>query len=192
MVDLVKRISAVLNIPFTVGGGIRSVEEVYDLLHAGADKISVNSSAFHRPELITELAQTFGSQCIVLAVDARPEPDWKVYLKGGTMATGRDLLQWTQEAVDRGAGEILFTSMAHDGTKNGFAIEMTRTLAETLSVPIIASGGAGHPDHFTEVFTDGLADAALAASVFHFGEIPIPNLKKHLHAHGISIRLPEA
>ncbi len=189
MVSLVKQISAVLNIPFTVGGGIQSVAEVGDLLQAGADKVSINSAAFKRPELISELAQTFGSQCVVLAVDARPDPEWQVYLKGGTQPTGRDLLSWASEAVDRGAGEILFTSMAHDGTKNGFALEMTRQLSQALPVPIIASGGAGQVSHFISAFTEGMADAALAASVFHFGEISIPSLKQQLHNYGIPVRL---
>ncbi|HAD12611.1 MAG TPA: imidazole glycerol phosphate synthase subunit HisF [Saprospirales bacterium] len=189
MVSLVKQISAVLNIPFTVGGGIQSVAEVGDLLQAGADKVSINSAAFKRPELISELAQTFGSQCVVLAVDARPDPEWQVYLKGGTQPTGRDLLSWASEAVDRGAGEILFTSMAHDGTKNGFALEMTRQLSQALPVPIIASGGAGQVSHFISAFTEGMADAALAASVFYFGEISIPSLKQQLHNYGIPVRL---
>ncbi|HLP96741.1 MAG TPA: imidazole glycerol phosphate synthase subunit HisF [Saprospiraceae bacterium] len=189
MVSLVKQISAVLNIPFTVGGGIQSVAEVGDLLQAGADKVSVNSAAFKRPELISELAQAFGSQCVVLAVDARPDPEWQVYLKGGTQPTGRDLLSWVKESVDRGAGEILFTSMAHDGTKNGFALEMTRQLSEAVPVPIIASGGAGQVSHFVSAFTEGMADAALAASVFHFGEISIPSLKQQLHNYGIPVRL---
>ncbi|MBL7810108.1 MAG: imidazole glycerol phosphate synthase subunit HisF [Saprospiraceae bacterium] len=189
MVSLVKQISAVLNIPFTVGGGIQSVAEVGDLLQAGADKVSINSAAFKRPELISELAQAFGSQCVVLAVDARPDPEWQVYLKGGTQPTGRDLLSWASEAVDRGAGEILFTSMAHDGTKNGFALEITRQLSQTLPVPIIASGGAGQVSHFISAFTEGKADAALAASVFHFGEISIPSLKQDLHNYGIPVRL---
>lgn len=189
MVSLVRQVSTVLNIPFTVGGGIQSVAEVGDLLQAGADKVSINSAAFKRPELISELAQAFGSQCVVLAVDARPDPEWQVYLKGGTQPTGRDLLSWAKEGVERGAGEILFTSMAHDGTKNGFALDMTRQLSQSLPVPIIASGGAGQVSHFVSAFTEGMADAALAASVFHFGEISIPSLKQQLDHYGIPVRL---
>lgn len=189
MVSLVRQVSTVLNIPFTVGGGIQSVAEVGDLLQAGADKVSINSAAFKRPELISELAQAFGSQCVVLAVDARPDPEWQVYLKGGTQPTGRDLLSWAKEGVERGAGEILFTSMTHDGTKNGFALDMTRQLSQSLPVPIIASGGAGQVSHFVSAFTEGMADAALAASVFHFGEISIPSLKQQLDHYGIPVRL---
>ncbi|MBN8676932.1 MAG: imidazole glycerol phosphate synthase subunit HisF [Chitinophagales bacterium] len=189
MVSLVRQVSTVLNIPFTVGGGIQSVAEVGDLLQAGADKVSINSAAFKRPELISELAQAFGSQCVVLALDARPDPEWQVYLKGGTQPTGRDLLSWAKEGVERGAGEILFTSMAHDGTKNGFALDMTRQLSQSLPVPIIASGGAGQVSHFVSAFTEGMADAALAASVFHFGEISIPSLKQQLDHYGIPVRL---
>lgn len=192
LISLVERISGVLDIPFTVGGGIRSVEEAGALLQAGADKISINSAAIKRPELVTELARVFGSQCVVLAVDARPEPEWTVYINGGRISTGINLLEWTKEAVDRGAGEVLFTSMTHDGTKNGFATEMTATLSTALPVPVIASGGAGAPSHFLDVFTHGKADAALAASVFHFGEISIPSLKQYLSANGIPIRLSEA
>lgn len=192
LVSLVERISEVLDIPFTVGGGIRSVEEAGALLQAGADKISINSAAFKRPELITELARVFGSQCVVLAVDARPEPDWVVYINGGRISTGKNLLEWTKEAVERGSGEILFTSMVHDGTKKGFASEMTAILSTELPVPVIASGGAGSPFHFLDVFTHGKADAALAASVFHFGEISLPSLKQYLSANDIPVRLGEA
>jgi cyclase len=191
LISLVERIAGVLDIPFTVGGGIRSVEEAGALLQAGADKISINSAAYRRPELISELARVFGSQCVVLAVDARPEPDWVVYINGGRISTGKNLLEWTREAVDRGAGEILFTSMVHDGTKNGFATDITATLSEALPVPVIASGGAGTPLHFLDVFTRGKADAALAASVFHFGEINIPSLKQYLSAYDIPVRHSE-
>ena len=179
-----------LNIPFTVGGGIGSVAEVEILLQAGADKVSINSAAVRRPGLIDELARRFGSQCIVVAMDARPENDgsWHVYLNGGRIATGRRALEWAREAADRGAGEILLTSMQHDGTKAGFALELTRSISESVPVPVIASGGAGEKQHFLDVFTTGKADAALAASVFHFGEISIPELKHYLHDHGISTR----
>lgn len=190
LVDLVTKIARVIDIPFTVGGGIRSVAEVGALLQAGADKVSVNSAAIRRPELINELACVFGSQCVVLAVDAKPDEtgNWNVYLNGGKIPAGLQLEPWLKEATDRGAGEILFTSMAHDGTKNGFALDATRRISKTLSVPVIASGGAGTNAHFLDVFTQGKADAALAASVFHFGEISIPDLKNHLFTHGIPIR----
>lgn len=189
-VTLVREIAAVLDLPFTVGGGIRSVEEVGALLQAGADKVSINSAAVRRPDLINELAQQFGSQCVVLAVDGRPDAqgEWFTYLNGGRIATELRVFDWVQEAVDRGAGEILFTSMAHDGTKGGFALEATRALSERVPVPVIASGGAGTMQHFLEVFEAGKADAALAASVFHFGEIHIPSLKNYLSEHGIPVR----
>ena len=192
-VDLVHRVAEVLDIPFTVGGGIGTTGQVEALLRAGADKVSVNSAAVRRPGLIDELARAFGSQCIVLAIDACPHGDgqWYVYLNGGRIATSHKVPAWAREAAGRGAGEILLTSMAHDGAKNGFALELTREIATTVSIPVIASGGAGTPEHFLDVFTTGMADAALAASVFHFGEIPIPALKKYLYAHGISIRLEQ-
>ncbi|MFZ4428650.1 MAG: imidazole glycerol phosphate synthase subunit HisF [Saprospiraceae bacterium] len=189
-VSLVQRIGQVLDIPFTVGGGIQSIPEVEALLRAGADKVSINSAAIRRPELLNELSKAFGNQCIVLAVDARPnaQGEWMVYLNGGRISTEIRLLDWVKEAVDRGAGEILFTSMAQDGTKNGFALDITQAVSEAVSVPIIASGGAGEMHHFLEAFTLGRADAALAASVFHFGEIPIPTLKNYLFEHGVSVR----
>jgi cyclase len=189
-VELVRHISQVLDIPFTVGGGIGSIAAVEALLQAGADKVSINSAAIRRPELINELARAFGDQCIVLAVDARPNAagEWLAYLNGGRIPTEYRLLDWVREATDRGAGEILFTSMNHDGTKAGFALDITRAVSEAVSVPVIASGGAGMASHFLDVFTAGKADAALAASVFHFGEIPIPSLKNYLSEHGISIR----
>ncbi len=189
-VNLVRSIAKVLDIPFTVGGGIRSVAEVEALLQAGADKVSVNSAAIRRPDLLDELAKYFGNQCIVLAVDARPNSDgeWVAYLNGGRIPTELRLLDWVREATERGAGEILFTSMAHDGTKNGFALDITRAVSEAVSVPVIASGGAGDRSHFLDVFSTGKADAALAASVFHFGEIPIPSLKNYLFEHGIPVR----
>jgi cyclase len=188
--ELVRRIAQVLDIPFTVGGGIHSVEQVAQLLQAGADKVSVNSAALRRPELIDDLAKTFGNQCIVVAIDARPNDSgsWQVYLNGGRIATERRAGEWALEAAERGAGEILLTSMQHDGTKSGFAIELTRLISEAVPVPVIASGGAGEKRHFLEVFNLGKADAALAASVFHFGEIPIPALKMYLKEQGISIR----
>ncbi len=189
-VELVRRIARVLDVPFTVGGGIASVEQVELLLQAGADKVSINSAAVRDPSLIDRLARTFGSQCVVVAIDARPGDDgqWYVYLNGGRLATDRNAQAWAQEAAGRGAGEILLTSMAHDGTKAGFALELTRAVSESVSVPVIASGGAGSREHFAEVFEAGKADAALAASVFHFGEIPVPELKNYLRTHGISVR----
>lgn len=189
-VELVRRIAQVLDIPFTVGGGISSVEQVRSLLQAGADKTSINSAAVKRPELINELAQTFGSQCIVVAIDARQHDDgeWYVYLNGGRIATERRALDWAQEAAQRGAGEILLTSMNHDGMKSGFALDITRRISESVSIPVIASGGAGLKEHFKEVFNEGKADAALAASIFHFGEIPVPELKQYLREEGVAVR----
>lgn len=188
---LVERIAREINIPFTVGGGINELSDVERLLNAGADKVSINSAALRHPELIDEIASHFGSQVCVVAVDAKDEGDgtWRCYLNGGRIPTERDLFDWTQEANNRGAGEILFTSMNHDGVKQGFANEALRRLSDTLSIPVIASGGAGTKEHFLDVFTQGHADAALAASVFHFGEIPIPELKQYLQQNGISIRL---
>ena len=189
LVELVRRIARHLYIPFTVGGGISTVEDVSALLDAGADKVSVNSAAVRNPALVGELARRFGSQCIVLAVDARATADgWEVYLNGGRLPTGIDAVEWIRQAVDLGAGEILLTSMDHDGVKKGFALELTRRVSELVPVPVIASGGAGAMEHFAEVFTEGKADAALAASVFHFGEIPIPALKSFLKNKNIPIR----
>jgi len=189
-VALVSQIAQVLNIPFTVGGGISSIQQVEILLRAGADKVSVNSAAVRRPELINELARAFGDQCIVVAIDTLPDPagNWQVYLQGGRLPTHYQALDWAKEAADRGAGEILLTSMQHDGTKNGFALELTASIAAAVPVPVIASGGAGAKSHFYDVFTQGHADAALAASIFHFGEIPIPELKRYLSAQGLAIR----
>lgn len=189
--ELVNKIAHHINIPFTVGGGISSVEDVQVLLQNGADKISVNTAAFKRPDLIHELANEFGSQCVVLAIDTRLEDDgqWYVYLNGGRTKTDMLCVDWAKQAVDLGAGEILLTSMNHDGTKQGFALEITRTLSELLPVPVIASGGGGAMEHFTDVFTTGKADAALAASIFHFKEIGIPELKQYLKQEGISVRL---
>src|SRR5579872_3001643 len=180
--ELVNRIAHHINIPFTVGGGISSIEDVSLLLQNGADKISVNTSAFKRPDLVQELAREFGSQCVVLAIDTRQEEDgqWYVYLNGGRTKTEMRCADWAREAVDRGAGEILLTSMNNDGTKKGFAMDITRELAESLPVPVIASGGGGVPEHFSDILGAGKADAALAASIFHFKEITIPELKGYL------------
>lgn len=188
--ELVKRIAANISIPFTVGGGINELGDVDRLLNAGADKISINSSAIRRPELIDEIAKHFGSQVCVLAVDAKQtEEGWWCYLNGGRVGTDKELYSWTAEAQERGAGEILFTSMNHDGVKNGYANEALSVLAGQLSIPVIASGGAGCKEHFRDVFLQGKADAALAASVFHFGEIKITELKSYLCSQGISMRL---
>jgi len=189
--DLVNRIAHHINIPFTVGGGISSVDDVSLLLQNGADKISVNTSAFRRPELISELAREFGSQCVVLAIDTRLEDDgqWYVYLNGGRVRTDAKCTDWARQGVDLGAGEILLTSMNNDGTKKGFAIDITRQLAEALPVPIIASGGGGTMEHFVEVLGPGKADAALAASIFHFKEISIPELKGYLQEKNIPVRI---
>lgn len=189
--ELVNRISHHINIPFTVGGGISSVEDVSVLLQNGADKISVNTAAYKNPQLISELSREFGSQCVVLAIDTKQEANgnWYVYLNGGRTATGTLTETWARQAVDSGAGEILLTSMNHDGTKQGFALDITGTLARTLPVPVIASGGGGTMEHFTDVFREGKADAALAASIFHFKEIAIPELKKYLQQQGIHIRI---
>jgi cyclase len=188
--ELVDRISRHINIPFTVGGGIGSVEDVQYLLQCGADKISVNTAAFRRPQLIGELARSFGSQCVVLAIDTRQEEDgeWYVYLNGGRVKTDTRAVDWARQAVDRGAGEILLTSMNHDGTKQGFALDITRTLSDLLPVPVIASGGGGALPHFLDVFGKGHADAALAASIFHFKEIGIRELKGYLQEHEIPVR----
>lgn len=188
--DLVKRIAACINIPFTVGGGIHELSDVERLLNAGADKVSVNSAAIRNPQLINDIAQHFGSQVCVVAIDARQtEKGWKCYLNGGRVETEKDLFNWAHEANERGAGEILFTSMDHDGVKNGYANKALAILSDTLTIPVIASGGAGNKQHFKDAFTQGKADAALAASVFHFGEIPIPELKAYLHTEGINVRI---
>ena len=188
--EMVTKVAQEINIPFTVGGGINELADVERLLYAGADKVSVNSAALRHPELIEEIARRFGSQVCVCAIDARLDADgWHCYLKGGRERTDRQLLEWAKEAQERGAGEILFTSMNHDGVKNGYANEALRMLADHLSIPVIASGGAGCREHFLDVFTQGHADAALAASVFHFGEIPIPELKAYLKAEGVNVRI---
>jgi cyclase len=188
--ELANRIAHHINIPFTVGGGIGSVDDVSVLLQNGADKISVNTAAFRNPQLVKQLSSEFGSQCVVLAIDTRKEEDgeWYVYLNGGRIKTDTKCFDWARQAVGLGAGEILLTSMNNDGTKKGFAIDITKKLAEELPVPVIASGGGGTMEHFTEVFEEGKADAALAASIFHFKEIAIPELKKYLKHHHIPIR----
>lgn len=188
--ELVNRIAHHIDIPFTVGGGISSVEDVSRLLQNGADKVSINSAAFRRPALIEELAASFGSQCVVLAIDTRQEEDgeWYVYLNGGRIRTEMTCFDWAKQAVAAGAGEILLTSMNHDGTKQGFAQDITRLLSDHLPVPVIASGGGGKLEHFAEVFREAHADAALAASIFHFREISIPELKSYLRKEGINIR----
>ncbi|MGZ3902805.1 MAG: imidazole glycerol phosphate synthase subunit HisF [Bacteroidia bacterium] len=195
--ELVRKIASHINIPFTVGGGIRSIEDVELLLDSGADKISVNTAAFKHPDLIHKLASRFGSQCIVLAIDTQFDiegnyeagSDWLVHLNGGKMKTTKRALDWAKEGVSLGAGEILLTSMDNDGAKNGFALDITKQISEAVNVPVIASGGAGNMKHFLDVFTSGKADAALAASVFHFKEIEIPSLKTYLKQNNIRIRI---
>ena len=186
---LAKNIAQHLNIPFTIGGGISSVNDASYLLEAGADKISINSAAVKNPDLINQLADTFGNQFVVVAIDAKQiNGKWFVFLNGGRLPTDIPLLQWAKEAENRGAGEILFTSMDHDGTKNGFACQALAEMSDLVGIPIIASGGAGNIDHFSEVFTVGKADAGLAASIFHFNEVNIPELKQGLKSSGISVR----
>jgi cyclase len=188
--DMVLHVAEQVNIPFTVGGGISSVEDVDALLKCGADKVSINSSAIKRPELINELSNKFGSQCIVVAIDAKQiEGKWKIHLAGGSIPTELDLFEWAKEVEQRGAGEILFTSMNNDGTKDGFANEALARLSKELNIPIIASGGAGNVQHFIDTFKIGKSDAALAASVFHFGEIEIKDLKEELRKNDIPVRL---
>lgn len=190
LVELVKRIAQNINIPFTVGGGINDIQAVNALLESGADKITVNSSAVNNPKLIDELSNRFGSQCIVLSIDTKLIGNThKIFTNGGRTETDKELVEWASEAVNRGVGEILLTSMDHDGTKDGFAIEITKQLSELLPVPVVASGGAGNMEHFVDVFRKGKADAALAASIFHFGEIEIPELKKYLRNNNIPVRL---
>ncbi len=189
--ELVNKIAHHINIPFTVGGGIKTEEDVSILLQNGADKISINTAAFLNPNIIQSFAKNFGSQCVVLAIDTKCESDgqWYVYLNGGRQKTDTLTTEWAKKAVDLGVGEILLTSMNHDGTKKGFALDITATLSESLSVPIIASGGGGNETHFYDVFTNGKADAALAASIFHYKELAIPTLKNYLNEKGIPIRL---
>jgi len=190
LADLVRKVAQAIDIPFTVGGGISSVEDVAILLQNGADKVSINSAAVKRPELINELAAQFGSQCIVVAMDAKQiDKQWKVHLVGGKIPTEIDLFDWAKEVADRGAGEILFTSMDHDGTKAGFANDALARISEEVNIPIIASGGAGNTQHFIDTFTQGKADAALAASIFHFGEVSVPDLKQELKQQHIAVRI---
>jgi len=190
LIDLVTKVASAINIPFTVGGGISSLQDVGALLNSGADKVSVNSAAVRRPELVNELSKEFGNQCIVIAIDAKNiNGNWLVHLNGGRIPTEINLFDWAKEVQERGAGEILFTSMDHDGTKNGFANEALRKLSENLTIPIIASGGAGNMQHFLDTFETGKSDAALAASIFHFKEIEILTLKEFLHKNGVSVRI---
>jgi len=191
LVDLVKKIAQNINIPFTVGGGISSVDNAFELLQNGADKISVNSAAFKNPDLVRLMANEFGSQCVVLAIDTKKEADgkWYVYLNGGRLKTDKLAYDWAEQAIELGAGEILLTSMNNDGTKDGFAEDITELFSKTFPVPIIASGGAGKMEHFADVFINANADAALAASVFHFEEIKIPDLKLFLSKQNIAVRL---
>ena len=189
--DLAKAVAAQLNIPFTIGGGVSSLDDARVLLESGADKISINSAAVKNPEIINQLSLEFGSQFVVVAIDGRMNDfrEWEVYIGGGRTPTGISMFDWAKQVTDRGAGEILFTSMNHDGVKTGFAVEATKKIAELVPVPVIASGGAGNMDHFADVFHHGKADAALAASIFHFKEIEIKELKKYLAEKGIPIRL---
>ena len=187
--DMVKRVADCIFIPFTVGGGIRSVDDFNEILRAGADKVSVNSAAIKRPELIKEASQKFGSQCVVAAIDAKRKGNsWEVYLNGGRVPTGLDAIEWAVKCEELGAGEILLTSMDEDGQKNGYDLELTKAVSERVNIPVIASGGAGALEHFYDALTEGKADAVLAASLFHFGEIPIPKLKAYLRDKGISVR----
>ena len=194
-VELVARVAAEVFMPFTVGGGIRTVEDIRRLLLAGADKVSVNSAAVRNPDLLTQAAERFGSQCIVLAIDAKrvsqpgEPPRWEVYINAGQVPTGLDAVAWAVEGVRRGAGEILLTSIDADGTLQGYDLELTRAVAQAVSVPVIASGGAGKPEHFAQVLTQAGADAALAASLFHDGVLSIPELKRYLHEQGVPVRL---
>lgn len=187
--EMVRKIAAEINIPFTVGGGISSVHDIAVLLNAGADKVSINTGAVKNPAILCDAARNFGSQCVVLAIDAKSTAEgWRVFLNGGRVATDLDALEWAKRCAELGAGEILLTSMNADGTKDGFEIELTRDISTTVNVPVIASGGAGKIDDFADVFTNGKADAALAASVFHYGEIGIPDLKSFLRMRGIEVR----
>ncbi len=191
MIDVVRRVAEQVFIPFTVGGGIRTAEDFREILKAGADKVAVNSAALKRPELISEAAYRFGSQCVVSAIDAKRRADksgWDVYLNGGRVNTGRDALEWAIEAEKLGAGEILLTSMDCDGTKDGYDLELTRTISENVKIPVIASGGAGTMEHFREALTEGRADAVLAASLFHFREMEIMDVKHYLKEKGIEVR----
>lgn len=190
VVDMVAKVADSIFIPFTVGGGIRTVEDFNEILRAGADKVSVNSAAIKRPELITEAAKKFGSQCVVVAIDAKRKGEsWEVYINGGRVPMGIDAVEWAVECERLGAGEILLTSMDEDGQKKGYDLALTRAVSEKVNIPVIASGGAGALEHFYDAFTDGKADAVLAASLFHFGEIPIPKLKEYLSEKNIPVRI---
>jgi cyclase len=189
LAELVEKIAKEINIPFTVGGGINSIEDVSLIIKAGADKVSINSSAVKRPELISEIASQFGSQCVVVAIDTKFENnDWFVYVNGGKVPTSLKTIDWAIKAETLGAGEILLTSMNNDGTKNGFALDITRKICQAVNIPVIASGGAGKKEHFKDVFIQTIASGALAASIFHFGEIPIPELKNYLKTQNIPVR----
>ncbi|HEX8286700.1 MAG TPA: imidazole glycerol phosphate synthase subunit HisF [Pyrinomonadaceae bacterium] len=188
--ELVAKVAREINIPFTVGGGINTIEDIEILLNSGADKVSINTSAVKKPQILSDAAKNFGSQCVVLAIDAKKvDGVWKVFLNGGRVETDLSAVEWAKRGVDSGAGEILLTSMNADGTKNGYEIELTRAISESVNVPVIASGGAGKMEHFTEVFQKGKADAALAASIFHFREIEIPALKTYLRSQNIEVRI---
>ena len=190
IIDIVERVANSIFIPFTVGGGIRSVDDFHALLRAGADKVSVNSAAVLRPDIINEASYKFGSQCVVAAIDAKRKGEsWEVYINGGRKPMGIDAVEWAVECEKRGAGEILLTSMDEDGQKNGYDLQLTSAVSKSVGIPVIASGGAGALEHFKDAFTVGKADAVLAASLFHFGEIPIPKLKEYLNNEGISVRL---
>lgn len=190
VLDMVSKVASSIFIPFTVGGGVRTVDDFNQILRAGADKVSVNSSAIKRPELINEAAYKFGNQCVVVAIDAKRKNDsWEVYINGGRIPMGIDAVEWAVECEKRGAGEILLTSMDEDGQKKGYDIALTKAVSEKVNIPVIASGGAGKLEHFYDAFTTAKADAVLAASLFHFGEIPIPELKKYLDSKGIPVRL---
>ena len=190
VIDMVRRVADATNIPFTVGGGLRTVEDLRNILLAGADKTSINSAAVRTPSLIDQGSKRFGSQCIVVAIDAKREPEgtWQVYINGGRIPTGREAVAWAQEAEDRGAGEILLTSMDRDGTKDGYDIELTRAVADAVSIPVIASGGAGKLEDFSQVLTEGGASAALAASLFHFRELSVAQVKQYLAQNGLPVR----
>jgi len=190
LVELASRVAQEITIPFIVGGGISEIDDVKTLLQNGVDKVSINSAAVLRPQLIEEFAEQFGSQCLVLAIDVKfDDGDWYVYLNGGRVKTELKALDWAQQCAAMGAGEILLTSMNHDGTKNGFALDITKAIAESVSIPVIASGGAGTMNHFVDVLKDGHADAALAASIFHYREVEIPILKRYLLEHGVAVRI---
>lgn len=192
MIEMIRNVAERIFIPFTVGGGIQGVEDIKEVLRAGADKVSINSAAFKRPQLIKEAAEIFGSQCVVVAIDARKRSDqdgWEVYLNGGRIPTGKCVVTWAKEAEQLGAGEILLTSMDCDGVKKGYDIELTRTVSENVGLPVIASGGAGNLGHFSQVIIEGNADAVLAASLFHFGELKIQDVKNELKKKGISVRI---